>query len=393
MSNKRTSVIAKNIYPIIREALDKKGAINKYKKNIQNFIEERSKELYDIAPYTRIYFSQKDIDNFFRAINVREKDIEKELHNTYYWNMRFNPQAAKDPFTVTMIMIIRYFILKNDQKNAELSAIYLAFSGKFYPSIHYSKFPTVQPIEYKHIMDYVVNNMLTQKFDLKREGSVFGAVRSICITWLNTYREVFKDPDDEDVADLIQQLHGRIKSFMGNIASLYYDAYEKGNYISYDSDSESEENFRIADSDSLLAERCVEKTMNIINNNNIDMKICKMASDTNVKITEIQSIIESIQSQPENIPIIKELLRIIVNEYIISNKDKNVTSLNFITTSIAAKPNTKNKNIIRQKEIIETWLDENSPQYRKRKSRPATKSSYYKSILTYYVLLINKANK
>ena len=118
-----------------------------------------------------------------------------------------------------------------------------------------------------------------------------------------------------------------------------------------------------------------------------------MASDTNVKITEIQSIIESIQSQPENIPIIKELLRIIVNEYIISSKDKDVTSLNFITTSIAAKPNTKNKNIIRQKEIIESWLDENSPQYRKRKSRPATKSSYYKSILTYYVLLINKANK
>ena len=393
MSNKRTNVIAKNIYPIIREALDKRGAINKNKKNIQDFIEERSKELYDIAPYTRIYFSQKDIDNFFRSINVRERDIEKELHNTYYWNMRFNPQAAKDPFTVAMIMVIRYFILKNDQKNAELSAIYLAFSGKFYPSIHYSKFPTVQPIEYKHVMDYVVNNMLTQKFDLKREGSVFGAVRSICITWLNTYREIFKDPDDEDVADLIQQLHGRIKSFMGNIASLYYDAYEKGNYISYDSDSESEENFRIADSDSLLAERCVEKTMNIINNNNIDMKICKMASDTNVRITEVQSIIESIQSQPENIPIIKELLRIIVNEYIISSKDKDVTSLNFITTSIAAKPNTKNKNIIRQKEIIESWLDENSPQYRKRKSRPATKSSYYKSILTYYVLLINKANK
>ena len=41
MSNKRTNVIAKNIYPIIREALDKKGAINKYKKNIQNFMNLR----------------------------------------------------------------------------------------------------------------------------------------------------------------------------------------------------------------------------------------------------------------------------------------------------------------------------------------------------------------
>lgn len=393
MVSNRTSVIAKKIYPIIQESFDKKNTITRYKKNIQNFIEARSKELYEIAPYTRIYFTQKDVDNFFRSVGFTENQIRNELKNTYYWNMRFNPQAAKDPFTVAMMMVIRYFVLKDDQKNAELSAIYLAFSGKFYPSIHYSKFPTVQPIEYKHVMDYVVNNMLTQKFDLKREGSVFGAIRSICITWLNTYRNIFKNPDDEDIADLIQQLHGRIKSFMNNIASLYYEAYEKGNYISYDSDNENDENFRIADSDSLLAERCVENTMRIINNNNIDMKICKMASDSNVKITEVQSIIEGIQSEPDNLPTVKELLRIIINEYFVDSKDKDVTSLNFITKSIAAKPNTKNKNIIRQKEIIENWLDENSPQYRKRKSRPATKSSYYKSVLTYYVLLINKANK
>lgn len=391
MSTKITNVIVKDIYPLIETALKKNQA--KYKRNIQSFIEERSKELYDIAPYTRIYFGQKDIDSFFRAIGIRESQVKQCLTKTYYWNIRFNPQAAKDPFTVAMIMVIRYYILKGDRKNAEISAIYLAFSGKFYPSIHYSKFPVVQPIEYKHVMDYVVNNMLTQKFDLKREGSVFGAVRSICITWLNTYEDLFKDPDDEDIADLIQQLHGRIKSFMGNIASLYYKAYEDGNYISYDSDSENDDNYRIADTDSLRAERIVENTMAAINNNNVDIKLCSMASDQNVKVAEVQSIIESIQSEPANIPIIKELLRIIVNEYFVNSTVKDVNSLEFVRVSIAAKPNTKNKNIIRQKEIIESWLDENSPQYRKRKSRLATKSSYYKSVLTYYVLLINKANK
>ena len=67
--------------------------------------------------------------------------------------------------------------------------------------------------------------------------------------------------------------------------------------------------------------------------------------------------------------------------------------LHLLNLSITSKPNTKNKNILRQKEIIENWLDENSAQYRKRKSRESTKSSYYKSILTYYVLQINKANK
>ena len=76
-----------------------------------------------------------------------------------------------------------------------------------------------------------------------------------------------------------------------------------------------------------------------------------------------------------------------------NSKDKNVASIEFVSYSIKAKPNSKDKNIIRIKEIIEHWLDENSPQYRKRKSRAATKSSYYQSVLTYYVLVINKANK
>ena len=53
----------------------------------------------------------------------------------------------------------------------------------------------------------------------------------------------------------------------------------------------------------------------------------------------------------------------------------------------------KNKNIIRLKEIVEGFLDENSPGYRKRKSRAATKSSYTKSLIKYYALTIYISNK
>ena len=65
----------------------------------------------------------------------------------------------------------------------------------------------------------------------------------------------------------------------------------------------------------------------------------------------------------------------------------------FITKSAVPKPNSKNRIVIREKEIIEQFLNENSPGYRKRRSRAATKSSYNKAIMTYYVLIINTANK
>ena len=388
---KVTTVAVDKIYPLVEKSLSKNTA--KYKKNIQNFFESRSKDLYDTAPYTRMLFGENETNDFFKSIDIKKNDIRECLKDTYYWNINFSPKAAKDEMTMTMMMIIRYFVLKKDTLNAELSAIYLALSGPFYPSIHYGSFPKVQPSEYRHVMEYVVNNMLTMKFDLKREGSVFGAIKSICKTWLKTYEDIIKDPDDEENAEVIKQLHGRIKSFIKNIAELYYEAYEKKMYLTFDSDSNDEENFRIADNDSLRSERYVENAMNFINNNNVDYYLCKMASDQNVKINEVKSIIESIQDDKQSIAEIKELFRLLISEYMQNSRDKNVASLEFVSYCIKAKPNSKNDNVIKQKQIIEGWLDEKSPQYRKRKSRAATKSSYYQSVLTYYVLVINKANK
>ena len=138
------------------------------------------------------------------------------------------------------------------QKELELATIYLSFSGKFYPSIHYSSFPKVEPNQYRHIMEYVVNNKLTNKFDLKIHGSVLGAVKSIGLTWINSYEDLFKTSDDEDIVYLIQQLHNRIKSFMKNIATLYYETYDnKDSYLTYDSDNLDEDSYRLADNDSL----------------------------------------------------------------------------------------------------------------------------------------------
>lgn len=388
---KVTRVAVNKIYPIVEKSLQKNTPA--YKKNVQEFIKDRSKDLYDIVPVRRIPFGSEDIYSFFKAMKIDKNEITQCLSETYYWNMNFNPRAAKDEFTMTMMMVIRYFLLKNKQTDAEISTIYLAFSGKFYPSIHSQKFK-IPPEKYRHIMEYVLNNVLTQKYDLKREGSVFGAVRSICKTWLRTYTPKFKNPDDEDVADMIQQLHGRIKSFLGNIAAAYYDTYEKrDSYFAYASDSNDQDSFRIADNDSLLAERCVENAMNWITTKQVDYKLCKWASDKNVKVDEIKSIIESIQEDSENLLLIREMMQLIIADYFSISKTKDVTSYEFINKSIVAKPNSKNRYVIRQKEIIEYFLDENSPAYRKRKSRPDTKSSYYKSILTYYVLVINESNK
>ena len=393
MATTTTKAIVTGIYPMVEKAL--KTNASKYKANIGKFINARQKELYDIAPYTRIPFSGEDADNYFKSLGITEANVLSHIQKTYYYNIAsFNPRCAKDPLTCTQLMVIRYFSLKNMKKELELACIYLAFSGSFYPSIHYGSFPKVQPSEYRHVMEYVINNKLSMKFDIKREGSVFGAVRSICNTWLDSYKNELKSADDEDCVYIIQQLHNRIKSFMKNIAELYYEVYDnKDVYLAYNSDSAEQDSFRVADNDSLKAERYTATAMTYITTHSINYKFCKMASDSNIKTDEIKSIIETIQMDKNNLILIKEFMNIIIVEYLKDHQDKSITGIDFITASIAAKPNSKNKNIIRQKEIIEILLDENSPQYRRRRSRIATKNSYHRALIAYYTLVINAANK
>lgn len=364
---KDDTFIVDELYPMVSASLDKN--MPKYKRCIGNFIDKRSTELYAPAPYTRIYYNTTDAEEFYQALNIGPKTIKPIIEKTYYWNITpFNPAAAKDELTILLMMVIRYFYMKKMTKDLEMAMVYLAFSGKFYPSIHYGSFKTVQPIEYKHVMDYVVNNMLTAKYDIKQYGSVMGAIRSICNTWLKTYEKQIKSSSSEDIVYLIQQLHTRIKSFMKNIASLYYKAYEdKDKYISFDSDDYSEDNYHMADNDSLRAERTIETAINYITSNAVNRSLCKSASDNNVRVDEVNSIIDSIVSDNKNIPEIRELIRLMVYSYYAQSKTKDVADIDFITFSIAPKPNTKNKDIIRQKEIVGNWLEDNSVAYRRRK--------------------------
>ena len=71
--------------------------------------------------------------------------------------------------------------------------------------------------------------------------------------------------------------------------------------------------------------------------------------------------------------------------------EKDITGPKFIAHSISMKPNTKDKNIIRTKNIILEWLN-TSTRYQNIKTQ-ATKNNYYKAILSYIAITINFANK
>ena len=381
-----SEIILNEIYPYIVKGFDK----TKFKQVLSRFINKRSEMLYDTCPCDRITFMTNDRDDFFNTMKYSREEITRMLSKTFYWeDEKFRAMAAKDEFTIAAICIVRLMYLKKDP-DLKIAMIYLAFSGKFYPSMHYNSFP-IAPTQYRYIMEYVVNNKLMNKFDIKREGSVIKAVESLCNTWLDTYEDEFKNFTDSDVAYIILQLRDRIKSMLKNIANVYYDAFLNKEYITFDTDSEDEDNYHKADSNTLIINQTSQKVINVITSQDVNYNICRYVSDSNVKTDEIKSIMESIISNNQNIPLIEELISLLLTDYMANYPGGRPSDIKFVSYSNVAKPNTKNKIIVREKEILEILLSENSPAYNKRKSRLATKNSYNKAIMGYFILITHNS--
>lgn len=394
MSNSKiTDVILKQLYPKVDTSM--KSNLNQWKKLMASFFQERSDALYDIAPMDRIYFRQEDEDKLFQILKINKSEVTKILEKTYYYNEINNKFdiLVKDEHAILSLTIIRYFIMKNDKKNIELAVLYLAFTGKIYASAHYRSF-NIAPDNYRHVMEYAINNM-SNKYDIVRTGSVIGAVRSLTGTFIDSYKSKFKRYNDEDVSYLIQQLKNRVAAFIKNIAKEFYKAFENRDYLTYDSDSLEDDNYHLADSDSLKLERTINTAINRLESTTTDFKLCKMAcsKDSNVHTDELKSIIDSIMTKPENFPLVKELIRNICTYYFTNSKTKDVRNMDFLSFGMSPKPNSKDKLYLRDKEIIETLLLANSEKYKTRSKRIATKISYNTVLLNYFVLFIHYANK
>lgn len=393
--------IIDGVYPLVDEQLPKrlnqlKACINRYFNSPIIDTEKHSTTriliLHDYAPIDRIYFKKKDENDFFKSMDIDYNKIYKDvLPNTYYWKMD-ELQATKDPFSVTMIMVLRWLLLNrsSDTKFISLCYLYLAFSGKFYSSCHYKWFRFSPKRE---VMDYVVNYMLSKKFDLIKYKSVWGAVEKLTATWLDSYKDELKDElTDDRIVYLIHQLFNRIYAFLGKIARPYYKAYEEKLYINRESDNYESDKFRVSKNNSTIADSLTENAMNYFISNQINLAICMQVAKSPVDPYEIKAILENILNSNENLDDLRFVINVMIIDYMRNYPDdKEVVGARFIQHSTALKPNTKDKDILEQKNIILKWLN-TSDRYKSIKTQ-ATKNSYYRSIVAYIALIVNISNK
>ena len=385
-----SNYILDELYPLVKSKLDNKNIERKFISNIAQFFNAKSTQINDIAPYTNIYFNQSDLDKLFKSIDITEKEVINILSKCWFWDQDIRPKCTKEPYVEVLMCAIRYYIISNNIKYTEMVTIYTLFSGKFYASIYSSlwRFP-VNP----SIMDYVINNNLSDKYALKKEGTVFKAIKKLANTYLDKYSKdiASRDHSDNDFKNNIQQLRDREKSFLGNIFTSYIEAAESKSYLNYETDNLDPDKFRITDNDSAKASRITESAIGILTTQKVSREYCNNAHDSRVKSEQVQSILENIiLSDKNNIPQLKRVINIMICDFMSGNPGVPVNSAAFLSYAITAKPNTKNDLVIEMKTTILSWLEQDAV-YRKRSATKATAISYYRSIVCYLAQVIMKA--
>lgn len=391
-----STVINDELYKLVASKLSAPAIHRKFMANIATFMNTKSKQINDIAPYTNIYFNTSDVSKLFMSIGITEQEVLSILKNCFFWNQDYRPKCAKEPYVEVLACAIRYYLKNSDMKSAKITTIYLCFSGKFYASIYssYWKYPVKDTI-----MDYVVNNMLSDKFDLRKEGTVFKAIEKLSNTYLEKYKNDFtRDMDDDEYAKkIIQQLRDRVKSFLQNIFVMYKYAADNKLYMNYETDSLDPDQFRITDSDSNKAARITEAAVGILMSQRIDMEICNACQDTScgVKPDDIKNILESIiLVDNTNIPKIKRVINILICGFYgddPKNRNKSLNGTDFIQYAMKPKPNTKNPLLIEMKDTIIGWLNQDAT-YRRRANRAPTANAYYRAIILYFAYTVAKVS-
>ncbi len=387
--------ISTEIYPLIESSM--KTNKSAYINCISRFVHQNHAQLYDYAPIDRIFFRQKEIDDYFKSIKLNEHDIEKNIMQNLFYYEEDELQACKDAFSLCQLMTVKYFMMVKDEKSAELSCMYLAFSGKFYASCHYKWFRKYVPK--REVMDYVINYMLSKKFDIIVEKSLWGAIRNLVKTWMKSYESILlnKKATDEEHVYIIHQLYERIYAFLRNIAKPYFEAAEKKLYLNAESDNYDSEGgkYRVVNNNSTAAASITERTMNYFTSSNVNVARCYSASSSGVDALDVKAIFETILNDNKSLDDLRELINILIVDFMKNypniKPDEIPTSVDFINYTIKAKPNTKDEKLIWIKTTILSWLN-TSERYRNTKT-PATKNNYYRAILIYIALTINASHK
>ena len=388
---RNTKILKNALFKTISENI----AIEKNKKELFKYIAQFRNKYINILSNplitTIIPFNHmgEDARVVYRCCGLEEKQIVDAIEIAKKTIKLDAVGKNVTPFNVTMIFLISIFY--NDKQ--KLNALLLYYACGMYYLIYSGMFKKFAPD--KDCMQYTIDN-LSNKFILKKEGSLEKAMVASLWTGVDHYKSLLKNLSDYDICcTLIPGFRTRVASMLQSVAGEYFKNYENGNKIFEQKEYNEEGEFIIdRESDIARVQRAASAATIGFFSKPIDLNVIRTVAKmhTDASANEIRACVEYIHNDSSS----KSVLRFY--ECIFSsffNENPNATaedlhSMKFLAAanSIYKKGNSKDNNIVTIKSITHEWLSKGSVVYA-RTQRIATLNTYRKCIFLYFVMIVS----
>ena len=388
MKRNTESVILKTeFYNKICESLAKKAN----QKKLFTYIAEYRNRYIDIVSSPLIVkllpfrHDGDDANIVFECCGVERDNVEKFI-KTALKEVALD-QAGKNitAFNVVMVMAMSYFF---DDQN-KLTMLYMYYAYSFYFSVFTRQFKKFLPDE--STMMYTLDNM-NNKFTLKKQGSLDGALKASMSVAIKCYPDKFKSLSDMDIINIINAFKTRVGHMIKNIFNEYNKNYIKGDRIFTTVEKNSEgETIEREGNIGTVANLATKYTTRFFSTGvNIDsVKFC--AKLCTISENELRTAVTLI-IKDEKIADVKQFYESIFFLFFETIKDASeadIKTTRFLAAAdaIYKKGNSNDVNIKNIKDISHKWLATGSNTYRCSHS-PSTVNNFRKAIYLYFVSIV-----
>ena len=361
-----------------------------YKRIINDFIERNMLKLVTSGPVHLIVFGDNDQNKYFDLFGISREEITKtmiELTKTIDANSDFK-YLRGNPIFVILYYCIRYYTLHEDKKGVNMTlsiyvlAVYWSIYTKYFPN------GVIEPV-----MQYTIDN-LTDKFLLKKSKHIFAALIESASRSYEFHKPRILNGTDGDCISWIQRIRNDQNSLIKKIANEYMKNWRAGNAISVRNDDydENTPNLDTNENATSLIQQHVSKVTLPIISNGVDIMLAEAAAKmAQISVSDCRFYLIKIMDQ-KNLEVLERFIESILFLFIYEEKHtiRDIRSRYFLSwaASLFKKTNSKNKNIERINEILETWGEESG--IYERFKREASRINYKKAIFFYTIMSIQK---
>lgn len=348
-------------------------------------------DLHECPGFSR----EADQGVLFQCMGTTRAQFADVLKRTTNRDVRTGWRMFQNEMYLACTMAVRYFIKTNNKRMAELIGIF--FGVWLYSSLHrkYWEFGNNEAA-----MAYTINN-LSNKFDLKKLGSVIAVLKKISDSNLANAKSRLVSKSDDDIFVYARDYRTRCNSFIKNIAKEYYDNLQNGRYMVVDKatgvDEEGEEYAVERTSDSGAIFSASESFEIWFMTNRLNERLLRTISSLTPEISpaKLANTLNSIKA--DNKGRIRRVLAGMLGSLMEVQKDNSLRAIHskefpIFCVRILSKSNSKNELVIGMKKAVDDLLMDYCDTFRKTK-REASRINYRKAIVLYFAMALQIQRK